>query len=78
MLGADQVKKHFGRHVYKPRGRDRVYMWEVEPRLYWRVKVNGKWTWRKAEVSYHLDEKHDFVAYLVQRLEYPSTKPEVE
>ncbi len=26
----------------------RVYMWEVEPRLYWRVKLNGKWTWRTA------------------------------
>ena len=23
----------------------RVYMWEAEPRLYWRVKRNGKWTW---------------------------------
>ncbi len=26
----------------------RVYMWEVEPTLYWRVKINGKWTWRPA------------------------------
>ncbi len=25
-----------------------VYMWEAEPRLFWRVKINGKWTWRKA------------------------------
>ena len=25
-------------------------MWEVEPRLYWKVKINGKWTWRVAEV----------------------------
>ena len=23
-------------------------MWEAEPRLYWRLKVNGKWTWRAA------------------------------
>ncbi len=23
-------------------------MWECEPRLYWRVKVNGKWTWKAA------------------------------
>lgn len=26
----------------------RKSMWEVEPRLYWRVKINNKWTWRKA------------------------------
>lgn len=25
-------------------------MWEAEPRLYWRVKINGKWTWRAAEL----------------------------
>eukprot|EP00661_Eupelagonemidae_sp_cell13_P018382 gene18382-biopygen17402 len=25
-----------------------VYMWEAEPRLYWRLKVNGKWTWKAA------------------------------
>ncbi len=23
-------------------------MWEAEPRLYWRVKIDGKWTWRPA------------------------------
>lgn len=23
-------------------------MWEAEPVLYWRVKVNGKWTFQKA------------------------------
>ncbi len=28
----------------------RVYMWEVEPTLYWRVKKNGKWTWVRATV----------------------------
>ncbi len=28
----------------------RVYMWEVEPTLYWRVKKNGKWTWIRATV----------------------------
>ena len=28
----------------------RVYMWEVEPTLYWRVKNNGKWTWVRATV----------------------------
>ena len=28
----------------------RVYMWEVQPTLYWRLKVDGKWTWRKAEI----------------------------
>jgi len=28
----------------------RVYMWEAEPRLYWRVKLNGKWTWRAATI----------------------------
>ncbi len=27
----------------------RVYMWEVEPTLYWRVKKNGKWTWVRAK-----------------------------
>ncbi len=27
----------------------RVYMWEVEPTLYWRVKKNGKWTWVRAQ-----------------------------
>ena len=27
-----------------------VYMWEAEPRLYWRLKVNGKWTWKAAEL----------------------------
>ncbi len=26
-------------------------MWEAEPRLYWRVKVNGKWTWRPATLD---------------------------
>ena len=25
-------------------------MWEAEPRLYWRVKLNGKWTWRTAVI----------------------------
>ena len=25
-------------------------MWEVEPRLYWKVKLNGKYTWRAARV----------------------------
>ena len=29
----------------------RVYMWEAEPRLFWRVKLNGKWTWRKATLD---------------------------
>ncbi len=29
----------------------RVYMWEVEPTLYWRVKKNGKWTWVRAQVT---------------------------
>ncbi len=29
----------------------RVYMWEVEPTLYWRVKKNGKWTWVRAQVE---------------------------
>ncbi len=29
----------------------RVYMWEAESRLFWRVKLNGKWTWRKATVD---------------------------
>ncbi len=26
-----------------------VYMWEVEPTLYWRVKKKGKWTWVRAQ-----------------------------
>ena len=26
----------------------RVYMWEVTPTLYWRVKKDGKWTWVRA------------------------------
>ncbi len=25
-------------------------MWEVMPTLYWRLKIDGRWTWRKAEV----------------------------
>ncbi len=29
----------------------RVYMWEVEPTIYWRVKKNGKWTWVRATVT---------------------------
>ena len=31
----------------------RVYMWEVEPTLYWRVKKNGKWTWLRAKSWEH-------------------------
>ena len=27
-------------------------MWESEPVLYWRLKVNGKMTWRKAKAAY--------------------------
>ena len=33
----------------------RLYMWEVEPRLYWRVKINGKWTWKAAEIVDDID-----------------------
>jgi len=33
----------------------RVYMWQVEPRLYWRVKLNGKWTWRTANIVDDVD-----------------------
>ncbi len=26
-------------------------MWEVMPTLYWRLKIDGKWTWRKAKTE---------------------------
>ncbi len=26
-------------------------MWEVMPTLYWRLKIDNKWTWRKAEIE---------------------------
>jgi len=28
-----------------------MYMWDVEPLLYWRVKQDGKWTWQKAKCA---------------------------
>ncbi len=28
-----------------------VYMWDVEPTLYWRIKLNGKWTWVRAKTD---------------------------
>jgi len=30
-------------------------MWQAEPRLYWRVKLNGKWTWRAAIYDVNVD-----------------------
>ncbi len=44
-------------------------MWEVMPTLYWRLKINGAWTWRKAEVM--IDMPGDEVT-----VRYPS--PEVD
>lgn len=35
-----------------------VDMWEAEPRLYWRVKVNGKWKFVCAVYDLH-DGRHD-------------------
>ena len=29
-------------------------------KLYWRVKVNGKWTWRAAKVDYYCNETYSF------------------
>jgi len=49
-----------------------VYMWEAEPRLYWRVKVNGKWTWRTAKWA--SNEVHE--SFMVIAIEFP-IPPEV-
>ncbi len=33
-----------------------VNMWEAEPRLYWRVKIDGKWKFVSAIYDLHRDE----------------------
>lgn len=43
-------------------------MWEVMPTLYWRLKINGKWTWRKAEVRF--DVPGDIVEVRYPEIDY--------
>ncbi len=42
----------------------RVYMWEVEPTLYWRVKKNGKWTWVRAQVVHQEWNADELTVYI--------------
>ncbi len=42
-------------------------MWEVEPTLYWRVKIDGKWTYKKARWA--SNEIHK--TFMVIAIEYP-------
>ncbi len=40
-------------------------------KLYWRVKIDGKWTWKPARVTYHnVDAVHIEVAHF-QKEESP-------
>ena len=33
-------------------------------KLYWRVKINGKWTWRPAKVSVSMDGRYIVEDYM--------------
>ncbi len=55
-------------------------MWEVEPTLYWRVKENGKWTYRRAKWMRYLRHPNDMCEddYIVIAAEYPVPQGESE
>jgi len=44
-------------------------MWEVMPTLYWRVKIDGRWTWRKADIEFMYPGEEVTVRYPIPEVD---------